>query len=422
MEGLREHLLATSIRMHSLYRTALALCSVKRLEELIDVLLPHCITAMDVSTACLIDRDCTIHRKGNELAGSDKAYFHDRFPLHRGSKSQSENRECISGTLPTGAPFLATSIGEADIPLGILVVADKEDSDFDAPDFERMQELATITASALATVYAYEDLIEKAERLEVDTQRLREQMLIQEEHARQALEAKNRALTRALEQAEWGVATIKGLSHNLKNVAISISRSCGSIIGSGGLSGTAKDKVEAVRQISDHMVDDFKRLFEATADPLYTSFNLVSLMNLLLAHTVQKHPVWERTIQVDRQYSDRLDITGDREKLEIAFRDLLANACEAMEAEGGTLTVKILPQSQGVVVEIGDTGKGIPEADLKRVFNPQYTSKAGGTGLGLWIAKQIIERMHQGRLSIRSQEGIGTTVEIWLPEKIIGNR
>lgn len=108
-------------------------------------------------------------------------------------------------------------------------------------------------------------------------------------------------------------------------------------------------------------------------------------------------------------------MTADREKLRIAFTDLIINACEAMEEKGGIITITMKVNSKQVLVEIQDTGKGIPQQDLDKIFNPRYTSKADGTGLGLWIAQQIIEGMHQGKLTIRSQEGCGTTVEIQLP-------
>ena len=171
MKDLRDNLLASSIRMYSLYQTALSLCSVKRLNELIDALLPHCITAMDVATACLLSREGTIHTIGSDLGDIDKEY------LRRQSWGPSE--QCVHSNLPSGKAFLASSILQETkmnpqgihTTLGTLIVVDKEASDFEAEDFERMKELATITATALGNVYEYEDLIQRAEGLEEDIKR-----------------------------------------------------------------------------------------------------------------------------------------------------------------------------------------------------------------------------------------------------------
>ena len=176
MSELRDSLLASSIRMYSLYQTALSLCSVKRLNELIDALLPHCITAMDVATACLLSRNGTIHIMGNELGDFDEEY------LRR--QSWHTSNQCIHTKLPSGRSFLASPILHEAKYLGTLVVVDKEASDFESKDFERMKNLATITATALGNVYEYEDLIQRAEGLkedikkkeELELQRLRQEL------------------------------------------------------------------------------------------------------------------------------------------------------------------------------------------------------------------------------------------------------
>lgn len=173
----REHFLTTSIRMYSLYQTALSLCSVKRLNELIDALLPHCITAMDVATACLLTREGTIHIMGNKLRDLDEEY------LRRQSWQASEG--CIHGNLPSYSSYLASPILQETKYLGTLIVVDKEASAFEVEDFKRMTNLATITATALGNVYEYEDLIQKAEGLEEDIKR-REELELQ--RLRQELE------------------------------------------------------------------------------------------------------------------------------------------------------------------------------------------------------------------------------------------
>jgi signal transduction histidine kinase len=97
------------------------------------------------------------------------------------------------------------------------------------------------------------------------------------------------------------------------------------------------------------------------------------------------------------------------------FLNLLMNAVDAM-AGGGTLTVrtKADPPSPGIVIEIADTGKGIDEEVMKKLFLPFFTTKHKGTGLGLAISKRFIE-LHGGTISVDSNPKGGTTFRIALP-------
>jgi serine phosphatase RsbU (regulator of sigma subunit) len=156
--------------MYSLYQTALSLCSVKRLNELIDALLPHCITAMDVATACLLSRNDALHIMGSELRDVDEEYLRKQF--------WRASDQCIHSKLPSGRSLLAASIVQENRYLGTLIVVDKEASDFEEEDFKRMNNLATITATALGNVYEYEDLIQRAEDLEEDLKK-REELELQ---------------------------------------------------------------------------------------------------------------------------------------------------------------------------------------------------------------------------------------------------
>lgn len=246
-------------------------------------------------------------------------------------------------------------------------------------------------------------------------QELREQMRQQEEQARKELEATNAELESALRTAEWGITTIRGLAHSLKNSSDWIDKYCTSIK-SHQVSSDAHAKIQRIQRVSHRMSQTFKKLFEATGNPQYRPFNLASIMSILTLQVVQGNPDWKTNIQLNKQYESKIDIIADREKLILALRDIIFNACEAMEEQGGTLTIKMTSHNEEVHLEIQDMGRGIPEADLDKVFNAGYTSKPEGTGLGLWIAKQIIEEMHRGQISLFSQEGVGTVVAIKLPK------
>jgi signal transduction histidine kinase len=100
--------------------------------------------------------------------------------------------------------------------------------------------------------------------------------------------------------------------------------------------------------------------------------------------------------------------------------NLIVNACDAM-GEGGRILITEedgLAERVGraVLVQIADTGPGVPESVRDKIFQPFFTTKEEGTGLGLSIAARIVEE-HGGRLSVRSEEKLGATFVITLPIK-----
>lgn len=103
---------------------------------------------------------------------------------------------------------------------------------------------------------------------------------------------------------------------------------------------------------------------------------------------------------------------ADAEQLGQVFANLLRNAIDAMP-EGGTLTVASAPRDRRVVVEVADTGPGVPAGEVERIFDPFHTTKPHGTGLGLALAREIVEE-HGGTLTCRSQAG-GAAFVVSLP-------
>lgn len=100
---------------------------------------------------------------------------------------------------------------------------------------------------------------------------------------------------------------------------------------------------------------------------------------------------------------------------EWVIENLCKNAVDAMNG-AGEINIFILKGNEGkVFIDISDTGKGIPKSKLKQVFNPGFTTKKRGWGLGLTLAKRIIEKYHQGRIFVKSsEENTGTTFRISL--------
>jgi two-component sensor histidine kinase/glutaredoxin len=99
------------------------------------------------------------------------------------------------------------------------------------------------------------------------------------------------------------------------------------------------------------------------------------------------------------------------------IENLIRNAIDAIEGQGGSLDVVLGEKGKWYCVDVSDTGKGIAPANLKTVFEPGYTSKKRGWGLGLSLSKRIIENYHQGKIYVKKSElGKGTTFRILLPK------
>ena len=100
---------------------------------------------------------------------------------------------------------------------------------------------------------------------------------------------------------------------------------------------------------------------------------------------------------------------------EWVLENLCKNAVDAMTGEG-TITIYAHQEDNKVIVDVEDTGKGIEKKNIKNVFRPGFTTKKRGWGLGLSLAKRIVEEYHEGKISVlRSEIGIGTTFRIILP-------
>jgi signal transduction histidine kinase len=103
----------------------------------------------------------------------------------------------------------------------------------------------------------------------------------------------------------------------------------------------------------------------------------------------------------------------DGNQLKQAFYNLIRNACQAMP-KGGTLTVETAFNDSEVRVSFVDSGKGITAEDMNRLFQPFFTTRGMGTGLGLMIVRRIV-REHGGEIDIESRVGVGTRITVILP-------
>lgn len=116
-----------------------------------------------------------------------------------------------------------------------------------------------------------------------------------------------------------------------------------------------------------------------------------------------------KNIKLQIRYPDEiLQIAADKDKLKIAFLNIIINAVEAMEEEGGNLIISMEMDTNKCEVRISDNGTGISEDNLQRLFEPYFTSKRNGLGLGLAATLNILQA-HNAQVDVHSTVGSGTT-------------
>jgi len=133
--------------------------------------------------------------------------------------------------------------------------------------------------------------------------------------------------------------------------------------------------------------------------------SLVIVQNKLKLHNVE----------VEKRLGPLQDLNADPSQMKQMVINVMINAAEAMP-EGGALTIRTFldPGGNHAVLEFRDTGIGIPQEIMGKIFDPFYTTKEKGTGLGLSVVSGIVKR-HEGRVEVRSEEGKGTLIRITLP-------
>jgi two-component system NtrC family sensor kinase len=172
----------------------------------------------------------------------------------------------------------------------------------------------------------------------------------------------------------------------------------------------ASSALESLNDIVERILS-FQRPLQGTME--HTDVRQLLQEVLALSNKKIEHEDITIVLKLDRRMPKAYGIPG---QLKQVFLNLTLNAVEAMEP-GGTLTIssrKVVMEEPWLQVSFADTGKGISEEELQHLFEPFYSTKTDGTGLGLWVSQNIIDS-HRGRITSESCLGEGTTFTIWLP-------
>jgi signal transduction histidine kinase len=204
-----------------------------------------------------------------------------------------------------------------------------------------------------------------------------------------------------------------GLAHELRNPLNTLSVLTYAMIEQAAETGLHVADLEVMRseiQRLNLLVDQFLD-FARPRPPRFHRQQVEEVLEevlLLIAPEAAK-----RGIRIDRAWERTPPVWADGDQLKQVFLNLMLNAVQAMTS-GGRLQTRSQRAVGGVVVEIRDSGPGIPLEVRDRLFEPFVTTRAGGTGLGLPISLRIVEG-HSGELHLDSLPGEGTAAVVWLP-------
>ncbi len=151
--------------------------------------------------------------------------------------------------------------------------------------------------------------------------------------------------------------------------------------------------------------------FAKPRNPEWREIDVKTLLRNVI--DLMKHSA-PRTVEIEADLDGDLPkLNGDEEQLAQVMLNLTINAVQAMP-EGGHLRLRASGKEDGVLIQISDEGVGVAAEDLERIFDPFYTTKDTGTGLGLSVAHQIV-RQHGGGITVEKNAGAGMTFNVLLP-------
>jgi len=222
-----------------------------------------------------------------------------------------------------------------------------------------------------------------------------------------------------MEQLKVSGAMVGGLAHKIRNPLAAMKLSIEVIV-------AEPDLQEKDRAVLLNVVEEIRRIellikrFLSFARPAAAQLMTLNINKVVdeTAKFLEKQPLFAIPAtgrRIVREFAaDLPDIVGDPQQLQQVFLNLLLNAAEAMSE--GTVTIKtwLDADAAAVCVTVSDTGKGIPAALMAQIFEPFFTTKVKGVGLGLAVAKRLVEE-HGGSITVTGHQPAGATFQVVLP-------
>ena len=206
-----------------------------------------------------------------------------------------------------------------------------------------------------------------------------------------------------------------GVAHEVRNPLGIIRASVQLLEDAGCDAKRANEAAQVIKQEIDRLDRVIKALldFGRPSTPTLRPTDVESVVTDVVLFT--RRFAGQARVTIDTEFSAGVPVvSADADQLKQVLVNLVSNAVQAMEGGGGSITVKVWHDDGYVFVSVGDTGPGIPAEVLPKIFDPFYSTRDAGTGLGLTIVHRIIDQ-HGGRIDVESEPGHGTRFTVALP-------
>jgi len=346
---------------------------------------------------------CRVENKSSDLKNDSCLWgwsLNDQSFFTNTPSAGSESVETPTGQQPFNRFLSAPALFEGKLVWQIAVA--NSSKEYTKEDVRVVECLATLYAIAIQRRHIEDQLQEYANSLEAKVAERTKQ-----------LEEANQRLVRAERLAAIGeLAGIVG--HDLRNPLTGIKTAAYylRLKKSKDLDDTCKELLEVI----DHAITHADKIISDLQD--YAREMQLELVDcspraiMQEALTVVRIP--DRVKLIDSTLDAPL-IRADKTKMARVFINIIRNAVDAMP-EGGTLQIKSIQKNGNVEISFADTGIGIPEETLSKLFSPLVTTKAQGMGFGLAICKRMVDA-HQGSITVQSFKGQGSTFTVTIPIK-----
>jgi signal transduction histidine kinase/DNA-binding NarL/FixJ family response regulator len=298
---------------------------------------------------------------------------------------------------------MAAGLWHGDQLHGILVVL--ADEPYGANHFRLFENIGRQTTMALRNAELYAVKVNYAERLED---------MVEERTAE--LRSAQELLIRAEKLASVG-RLAAGIAHEINNplmpIRVNLEMMKEDVDEKRDVSG--EDIDEALRSVNriSRIVERLQQFTRKRGDnaPVMQPLKIADVLDDVMA--LSGSYITKSGIKVNINVDEKAQVYGSRDQLEQVFLNIILNAHAAMQ-NGGTLTIDSAVKGQNLIVRFADTGVGIAQDMLDKIFEPFISTKENGSGLGLFISYGIIED-HNGQIEVESAEGKGATFTLTLP-------
>lgn len=231
-------------------------------------------------------------------------------------------------------------------------------------------------------------------------------LLLRKEASERAIEEERTEAVRKL---------INSLTHEIRNPIVSIAGFAKKLYDSLPPGHPNKPYLMTILQESERLERILKEILNLKMIAIGFMENVETLKVIEEVLQELEKEIEDSDVEVETYFKQLPNLYIDKEHLKIVLRNIIKNAIEAMEkAEKKVLKISVEQTGNNIEIKISDTGKGIPKELIKKIFEPFFTSKLYGPGLGLTVALTIVQ-YYKGFISVESEVGKGTTIIVRFP-------